>query len=112
MEIWLDTEQESSEFLVKLSAESKVLSHEPWRLTSIEVVEKSGDAGPFVALIVGCIERLVIEPSIIGEHAKRTGKPWPTAIWVPPRQNLTIGRAFQSRNNPNDMQLRIGWDRA
>jgi hypothetical protein len=111
-DVWLDADRSHGDALVTLSERKNFMSQRAWVLTGIEFTVPVEDSYFGLAVVVGMMESLVVALGVIDRHKQRFGVPWPTAIWVPPRQNLALVKSFYSRNEPGDAIVGFTWRRA
>jgi len=121
-DLFLDADRASGEFVMELTADdaaearrsgvvgaphtayaqpSAVISMRPFELTSISIEDAGNDAEySALNLVKGCMVAVTVYASEILGRAE----PYPTAVRVPPRQNLSI-----TVLHPEAMKIRCTW---
>jgi hypothetical protein len=96
-----------------------------WLLSGIELLVPHGVEDHMLAVVVGMMHNLTVVTNQIDLHQRITslapgaygvGLPWPCAVHVPPRQNLTFTHASGRLNLTTDevaawarLQIRAEW---
>lgn len=108
---------DDSDVSVVVSINQKLIHRERWWILSgLELVAPHEVEDQMLVVVVGMMYALTVVTNQVDLHRRITAAPWPCAVHVPPRQNLTFTHGKARGHLTQDevaawdrLRIRVAW---